>query len=165
MKSSIRSSSAFTLTEVLIALALAGIAAAIFLPDLSSMFKSGTDAGAVAQQAAIQRFYTNWTGFGGTHPTSASPELTLAMLNMLSGAPDATISNTPNYYAVGGDAQAIVEPRDTPPVASTVRYTFSGAAAPSIQTVNGASEVVYGRFIIRFTPSAANRGTWVVVSK
>ncbi len=161
---SLKSHKGFTLIETLVALAIGAVLAALFIPELTKMMSSSNQAAALTHQANIQDHYSKWVTLGATHPTSASTDLTLAILTVLASPGDDTISSTPNYFAVGGDAQAIREPRSAPPLPGAIRLTMPGTP-PAIETINGTAEVVYNsKFIFRFTPTSAKSGTWTVTT-
>lgn len=160
----------FTLVELLITLAIAAIIAAVTIPQLMKTRDDSLAATAGTLQRQIQDTYNQWTGLGGIHHTASSHDLTYSLILALTNDPDSSIGPSQawdledlEWDAIRpgewGGTQFVIEPRARRPLPGTIRTRLPRALQLT------AAGVRYGdQFLITFTPSSRNTGTWAVTT-
>lgn len=162
MKTSLAKSSnaAFTMVEILVVLTILGVLASLIIPNLLQGRAVAIEGVAAETQARLTDTYNQWTHAGGIHSSTASHDLTVLLVQTLTGAPSSagiksdtgSVSVDETLYMVGSMSPA-----------GAVRLTLP--AMMQIDPANGGKILYDKRYEISFTPSGVNRGMWTVMNR
>ena len=157
VKSSI---AAFTMVEILVVLTILGVLAAMIIPNLLQGRAVAIEGVAAETQSRLTDTYNQWTHAGGIHSSAASHDLTVLLIQTLTGAPSSagvksdsgSVTVDETLYMVGSMSPA-----------GAVRLTLP--APMQIDPANGGKVMYDKRYEITFAPSGVNRGMWTVMNR
>lgn len=154
------SNSGFTMVEILVVLTILGVIAGLIVPNLLQGRAVAIEGVASETQSRLTDVYNQWTHAGGTHSTSASHDLTVLMVQTLTGVPSQGGVKTTNGGAYIDETLYMVGSMSP---AGAVRITLP--ALMTIDPANGGKVMYDKRYEISFAPSGANRGMWTVMNR
>lgn len=148
------------MVEILVVLTILGVIAGLIIPNLLQGRAVAIEGVAAETQTRLTDTYNQWTHAGGTHSATASHDLTVLLIQTLTGAPSPSGVKTGSGSATVDETLYMV---GTMSPAGAVRLTLP--AGLQIDPADGGTVMYDKRYEIRFAPSGTNRGVWTVLNR